>query len=77
MSPLHERPQESPPLDDMLAGKGAKAEKISTPGVPFEGQGALSADQVHRATLTVLAFSTAHVLTCDVQLSNAVARMIR
>jgi ureidoacrylate peracid hydrolase len=29
------------------------------------GQGALSAAEVHRATLTILAFSTAHVMTCD------------
>jgi ureidoacrylate peracid hydrolase len=32
---------------------------------PDVGQGALSADAVHRATLTILAFSTAHVMTCD------------
>lgn len=30
---------------------------------PDVGQGALSADEVHRATLTILAFSTAHVMT--------------
>ena len=32
---------------------------------PDVGQGALSAEEVHRATLTILAFSTAHVMTCD------------
>jgi ureidoacrylate peracid hydrolase len=32
---------------------------------PDVGQGALSAHEVHRATLTILAFSTAHVMTCD------------
>jgi nicotinamidase-related amidase len=32
---------------------------------PDVGQGALSADEVHRATLAILAFSTAHVMTCD------------
>jgi nicotinamidase-related amidase len=30
---------------------------------PDVGQGAMSADEVHRATLTILAFSTAHVMT--------------
>ncbi len=30
---------------------------------PDVGQGAMSAEEVHRATLTVLAFSTAHVMT--------------
>ena len=30
---------------------------------PDVGQGALSAEDVHRATLTILAFSTAHVMT--------------
>lgn len=30
---------------------------------PDVGQGALSAEEVHRATLTILAFSTAHVMT--------------
>jgi ureidoacrylate peracid hydrolase len=32
---------------------------------PDVGQGAMSAEEVHRATLTVLAFSTAHVMTAD------------
>jgi nicotinamidase-related amidase len=32
---------------------------------PDVGQGALSAAEVHRATLTILAFSTADVMTCD------------
>lgn len=32
---------------------------------PDVGQGAMSADDVHRATLTILAFSTAHVMTAD------------
>jgi len=30
---------------------------------PDVGQGAMSAEEVHRATLTILAFSTAHVMT--------------
>nr|WP_275949076.1 hypothetical protein [Bradyrhizobium quebecense] len=30
---------------------------------PDVGQGVLSAEDVHRATLTILAFSTAHVMT--------------
>jgi ureidoacrylate peracid hydrolase len=32
---------------------------------PDVGQGALSADQVHKATLTILAFSTADVMTAE------------
>jgi ureidoacrylate peracid hydrolase len=32
---------------------------------PDVGQGALAAEDVHRATLTILAFSTAHVMTAD------------
>jgi biuret amidohydrolase len=32
---------------------------------PDVGQGAMSAEQVHTATLTVLAFSTADVMTAD------------
>jgi len=32
---------------------------------PDVGQGAMSAADVHRATLTILAFSTAHVMTAD------------
>jgi ureidoacrylate peracid hydrolase len=32
---------------------------------PDVGQGSLSAEEVHRSTLTVLAFSTAHVMTAD------------
>jgi biuret amidohydrolase len=32
---------------------------------PDVGQGAMSAEQVHKATLTVLAFSTADVMTAD------------
>jgi nicotinamidase-related amidase len=32
---------------------------------PDVGQGAMSAEEVHRATLTILAFSTAHVMTAD------------
>src|SRR5436305_5410331 len=32
---------------------------------PDVGYGALSADDVHRATLSILAFSTAHVMTAD------------
>ncbi|MFC3226201.1 cysteine hydrolase family protein [Marinibaculum pumilum] len=37
---------------------------------PDVGQGALSAEEVHRATLTILAFSTAHVMTTDEFLSR-------
>lgn len=37
---------------------------------PDVGQGALSADEVHRATLSILAFSTAHVMTADEFLSR-------
>jgi ureidoacrylate peracid hydrolase len=32
---------------------------------PDVGQGAMSAAEVHKATLTILAFSTAHVMTVD------------
>jgi len=32
---------------------------------PDVGYGAMSADDVHRATLSILAFSTAHVMTAD------------
>jgi nicotinamidase-related amidase len=32
---------------------------------PDVGQGSLTAEEVHRSTLTVLAFSTAHVMTAD------------
>ena len=32
---------------------------------PDVGQGAMSAEEVHRATLTILAFSTAHVMTAS------------
>jgi ureidoacrylate peracid hydrolase len=32
---------------------------------PDVGQGAMSAEEVHRATLIILAFSTAHVMTAD------------
>ena len=32
---------------------------------PDVGQGAMSAAQVHKATLTILAFSTAHVMTVE------------
>ena len=32
---------------------------------PDVGQGSLSAEEVHRSTLTVLAFSTAHVMTAE------------
>jgi len=32
---------------------------------PDVGQGAMSAEDVHRATLTILAFSTAHVMTAE------------
>lgn len=38
---------------------------------PDVGQGAMSAEEVHRAILTVLAFSTAHVMTAD----NFIARV--
>ncbi len=37
---------------------------------PDVGQGALPAEEVHRATLTILAFSTAHVMTTDEFLSR-------
>lgn len=37
---------------------------------PDVGQGALSADEVHRATLTILAFSTAHVMTAAEMLAR-------
>ncbi len=37
---------------------------------PDVGQGALPAEQVHSATLTILAFSTAHVMTTDEFLSR-------
>lgn len=37
---------------------------------PDVGQGAMSAEEVHRATLTVLAFSTAHVMTAAEFLSR-------
>ena len=32
---------------------------------PDVGQGAMSAADVHKATLTILAFSTAHVMSVD------------
>jgi ureidoacrylate peracid hydrolase len=32
---------------------------------PDVGQGAMSAEEVHKATLCILAFSTAHVMTAD------------
>ena len=32
---------------------------------PDVGYGAMSAQEVHKATLTILAFSTAHVMTVD------------
>jgi ureidoacrylate peracid hydrolase len=32
---------------------------------PDVGQGAMSAEEVHKATLCILAFSTAHVMTVD------------
>ena len=32
---------------------------------PDVGYGAMSADEVHKATLCILAFSTAHVMTVD------------
>ncbi|WP_244435802.1 isochorismatase family protein, partial [Bradyrhizobium elkanii] len=37
---------------------------------PDVGQGALSAEEVHRATLTILAFSTAHVMTAAEMLAR-------
>lgn len=40
---------------------------------PDVGQGAMSAEEVHRATLCVLAFSTAHVMTCAELLSRVQA----
>ncbi|GGX17211.1 isochorismatase [Pigmentiphaga litoralis] len=41
---------------------------------PDLGFGAMSAAQVHQATLTILAFSTAHVMTCEDFLGRALAR---
>lgn len=41
---------------------------------PDLGYGALSAAQVHQATLAILAFSTAHVMTCEEFLQRAAAR---
>lgn len=38
---------------------------------PDVGQGAMAAADVHRATLTILAFSTAHVMTADECLAKA------
>lgn len=32
---------------------------------PDVGQGSMTAEQVQKATLTILAFSTAHVMTSD------------
>ncbi|WP_375785540.1 cysteine hydrolase family protein [Bradyrhizobium sp. Pha-3] len=40
---------------------------------PDVGQGALSAGEVHRATLTILAFSTAHVMTAAEMLGRVKA----
>lgn len=40
---------------------------------PDVGQGALSAEEVHRATLTILAFSTAHVMTAAEMLGRVKA----
>lgn len=40
---------------------------------PDVGQGSMTAEQVHKATLTILAFSTAHVMTSD-QLWGLVGR---
>ena len=40
---------------------------------PDVGQGALSAEEVHRATLTILAFSTAHVMTASEMLGRVKA----
>ena len=40
---------------------------------PDVGQGAMSAEQVHRATLTILAFSTAHVMTAAEMLGRVKA----
>jgi biuret amidohydrolase len=37
---------------------------------PDVGQGAMSAEEVHRATLSILAFSTAHVMTASELLSR-------
>jgi hypothetical protein len=37
---------------------------------PDVGQGAMSAEEVHRATLSILAFSTAHVMTVAELLSR-------
>ncbi|WP_407167311.1 cysteine hydrolase family protein [Bradyrhizobium sp. ORS 111] len=37
---------------------------------PDVGQGAMSAEEVHRATLTILAFSTAHVMTATEMLAR-------
>ena len=41
---------------------------------PDVGQGSLSAEEVHRSTLTVLAFSTAHVMTAEEFKSRVVRR---
>ncbi|MGE4338764.1 MAG: cysteine hydrolase family protein [Pigmentiphaga sp.] len=38
---------------------------------PDVGQGAMSAEEVHRATLTILAFSTAHVMSCEEMLQRS------
>jgi len=40
---------------------------------PDMGYGALSAQQVHQATLAILAFSTAHVMTCEEMLARSAA----
>lgn len=41
------------------------ADATGTFDYPDVGWGAMSAADVHKATLTILAFSTAHVMTCD------------
>ena len=42
---------------------------------PDVGQGSLSAEEVHRSTLTVLAFSTAHVMTADEFKSRVIVKV--
>lgn len=41
---------------------------------PDVGCGAMTAEEVHKATLTILAFSTAHVMSCEELLSRSKPR---
>lgn len=47
------------------------ADGTGTFDYPDVGHGAMSAAEVHQATLTILAFSTAHVMTCAELLDRA------